>query len=201
MSHSLFERTPALVLVMALAFGHQVSAQKPPALIHPDSVPPGTRYAERNCVAFSPWARAKNAPTFEDFRVSDTSAPARPALVRLNNHIARLYRSVIRAGASNSPDFAGHFTVVMWPNGTFPNLVIVDARNGQVYSDTLLTFSLPFPPMYRRDSRLMIIDATSMGTNDSGRPAYPWVDYLEWTGSRFKSRRLEAPIGCVERAP
>ena len=191
----------AAALLITSLLSTRVRAQDSATVIHPDPVPVGTANADRNCVAFSPWARSRKAPTFDDYRVTDTAAPSPPAPVRLSNRIARLYRTVIREGAKNTPDFAGHFTVVMWPNGTFPNLVIVDARDGQVYYDTLLTFGLPFPPMYRRDSRLMIIDATSLGTDRAGRPLYPWVDYLVWTGSRFRPRRLNAPVSCATNSP
>ncbi len=164
---------------------------------HPDANLPGVAYAENNCVALSPWGRAHHLPRFDDYGVTDTVVPGPPAPVQLTNRIARQYRTVIRNGAKEPPDFAGHFTVVIWPNGTSPQFVIVDARTGQVYYDEQVTFGLPLPPMYRRDSRLFIVDATSMFPYTRDHPAYPWIDYIEWTGVRFRYWRVKVPIGCV----
>jgi hypothetical protein len=195
-----FTRWLSLSSVLTIALAVPGLAQDSTGLTYPDTSLPGVANSENNCVALSPWGRAHHLPEFDAYKVTDTVASGPPAPVRLNNRIARLYRTVIRNGAKNPPDFAGHFTVVIWPNGTFPQFVIVDARTGQVYYDENVTFGLPFAPMYRRDSRLFIIDATSMFPYHRDHPAYPWVEYIEWTGARFKSWRIKVPVGCVPLA-
>ncbi len=186
-----------LAALVAAAQVSPASAQDSARPTHPDTILPGVANAENNCVALSPWARANRLPHFDAYPSTDTVVSGSPVPVLLNNPVARTYRTVIRNGAKGSPDFAGHFKVVLWAEGTFPRFVIVDARTGQVYYDEEITRGLPLAPMYRRDSRLMIVDATSMFPYERDHPAYPWVDYIRWTGERFTMWRVKVPIGCI----
>ena len=164
-------------------------------LVTPDTLLPGVSNAEYNCVAFSDWARAHGAPRFEDFQVQDT-APGPPVPVRLDSRDARMYRTVLRRGAARGPNFAGHFTVVLWNNGTFVNVAVVNARTGHVYP---IQFSeYPVAPMFRKNSALFVVDLAAIG-GDGDHPAYP-ILYLKWDGSRFlKVRKLDASTVRITR--
>jgi len=155
------------------------------AIVHSDSVLPGVANAWQNRVAFSDWARSRHAPTFADFPATDTGR-IKPAPVRLTTHAARTYRTVLREKAREGPNFAGHYTILdLGCPGTCSRLAIINARTGQVYVDTTM---YPFQPMHRRDSRLLVLDYTLVD------PAHPFIEYIEWTGTRLRlHRRLDAP--------
>lgn len=73
------------------------------------------------------------APRFSDFPVHELyrgkPAPAQPA-----SRFARMYGTVIREGSAEGPNFAGHYTVVLWGCGTScVQFAIVDAATGAVY--------------------------------------------------------------------
>ena len=72
-------------------------------------------------------------PRFSDFPVHEAyrekPAPAQPA-----SAFDHRFRTVIRKGAEHGPNFAGHYTVVIWGCGTScAQFVIVDALSGRVY--------------------------------------------------------------------
>jgi len=97
-----------------------------------------------------------------------------------------MYHTVLREKALEGPNFAGHYTILdLGCPGTCSRLAIINARTGQVYVDTTM---YPFPPMHRRDSRLLILDYTL------ANPEHPFIEYLEWTGTQLRfHRRLDAP--------
>ena len=78
--------------------------------------------------------READAPVFGHFKVESLPG-ARPAPVDLKSHpLARRYRTVLRAGAPEGPNFAGHYTVVGWGCGSScVQFAVVDARNGAVF--------------------------------------------------------------------
>ncbi len=98
-----------------------------------------------------------------------------PARVNLkSNPIARTFRTVLRQGASEGPNFAGHYTVVGWGCGSSCcAIAVVDAKTGNVITPD--SFSITsgveldaddFEPnagagywglRYRLDSRLLIV--------------------------------------------
>jgi hypothetical protein len=149
-----------------------------------DTALAGVANAWANSVAVTPWAQAHGAPTFTQFAVSDTFT-ARPAAVDFSSlPTARRYRTVLLQGAKAGPNFAGHFTVIYWGCGSpCVQFAIVDARNGNVaWYEPDSTYV--GPPMYRRDSRLLIEDPTGFETDSLGHPYYSaLVAYYEWTGT------------------
>ena len=118
----------------------------------------------------------EHAPKSEDFAVTKFFT-GKPAPVVLETKKARLYRTVIREGASEGPNFAGHYTVVAWGCGMDSfELAVVDAVSGKIFFPpfecvTLAGgFGLPLPegrglrnPAYRIDSRLLVV----VGVEDS----------------------------------
>jgi hypothetical protein len=149
----------------------------------------------------------KNAlPAFEQFSVAEsfTGKPAPPQITASH----RLFRTMIRRGASKGPNFAGHYTIATWGCGTgCMSLAIIDAKDGRVldgpFSD--LGWGIPFkyegkysplsdnfePLSYRIDSRLLIVRGCP---EDENCASY----FYEWADSRFK---LIRKIPAVEVKP
>jgi hypothetical protein len=72
-------------------------------------------------------------PRFSDFPVQSTYR-GRPAPAQLTSRFDHRFQTVIRKGADEGPNFAGHYTVVIWGCGTScAQFVIVDASSGTVY--------------------------------------------------------------------
>lgn len=113
---------------------------------------------------------AKPVPRFEDYP-EKTRYTGHPAAPRLDSPLARKFRTVLRDGAAQGPNFAGHFTVVEWGCGSgCRQLAIVDARSGKVIAMPFTTLALPLtadsdpdgareapPEEYRPDSRLLAL--------------------------------------------
>lgn len=150
-------------------------------------------FAQWNDVTITPQdLQDPTAPRFEDYAVPPRFK-GRPANVNLRSHReARQWRTRLREGAKEGPNFADHFTVVTWGCGTdCVAIAVVDARNGNVYMpEALHTLStvnihdavldddvLPF----RMDSRLLV--AVGMPNEDTKQRG---VSYYEWTGTDLR---------------
>jgi hypothetical protein len=74
-----------------------------------------------------------DAPHFDQFQ-SKVEQIKKPAHVNLKSHPeASTYRTVLRRGAANGPNFAGHYSVVAWGCGSScVTFAIVNLRNGNV---------------------------------------------------------------------
>jgi len=130
------------------------------------------------------------APHFEDFKVSAELKRA-PAPVILSSSEDREFRTQLRKGAAHGPNFAGHYTVVVWGCGSScTDWAIVDATSGRVTfladlraisgthvisekSDTAEYWGLRF----RADSRLIIV--VGAPNEDQGREG---IAYYSWNG-------------------
>ena len=173
-----------------------VAAQQPTpgaqdSVIVPDSSLDSVVNCRANRVGLSEWARSRGAPTFASLAVplSDTLV-GRPALPLLTTRSLRRFRTLIREGAHRHPNFAGHFSAFLIGCGLgCYTLYIVDARSGRVYESPYLG-----PPMFRRDSRLLIYDGSMSWRTDSLDRVddYP-VTYYEWNGAQLV---LETPSRC-----
>jgi len=88
----------------------------------------------KNCypIVESDLTRA-DPPRFKMY-AAKTQAGIRPAPVALNsNPKARTYRTVLKEGAAKGPNFAGHYTVVVWGCGSScVTFAIVDSLTGRV---------------------------------------------------------------------
>jgi len=142
--------------------------------------------AEPAAAAQTPAPAPRTVPKlrFEDYRVADTSlGHRRAAAVDLASAgYGRMYRTRLREGAAEGPNFAGRYTVVYWGCGTGCQVVaVVDARTGRLSRQTLLTSN---GVQYRRDSRLLFADPPTPeqppNCASCGTPAY-----YEWRGNRF----------------
>jgi hypothetical protein len=138
-------------------------------------------------VVSSSGAVAADVPTFEAFPAKRV-AIAKPAAVRLTAREAKQFQTVLREGAQQGPNFAGHYTIVKWDCGSACNRVaIVDAKNGRVVFPPQLQ-PLSFfmstdqsPPLqYRIDSNLLIATGASMDRDQRG------IFYYRWNGRSLK---------------
>jgi hypothetical protein len=125
------------------------------------------------------------APPFGDYAVADTSLDRpRPATVDISSApYGRMYRTKLNEGAAAGPNFAGHYTVVLWGCGTGCQIVsVVDARSGRLSSQTLLAAA---GVQYRRDSRLLYADPPQpdqpANCASCGTPGF-----YEWRDGRFR---------------
>lgn len=117
----------------------------------------------------------------------------KPARVDLKSHPeARRYRTRLKEGGAEGPNFADHMTIVIWGCGTeCESLAFVDARNGRVYFDEKLRH-IAFTNVhsdamdriisYRRDSTLLIV----AGCPNEECSTRRGVNYFIWTGSGLK---------------
>lgn len=180
--------TTALVLRLAVPVQPLLVAQArdTPPPFAPDTMLPGVMNAAENYIGVSAYATARAMPRFTEYSTTDTLVRA-PARVDLTSHpAARRYQTVLEAGARQGPNFAGHFTVVTWGCGSpCTRLAIIDARTGRVWV-TRRWFGRP--PLFRRDSRLLIHDPSWAQLDANGSPVFGPVEYFVWTGQRLRRR-------------
>lgn len=123
------------------------------------------------------WARAP-APRFEDFPATE-SFSGTPAPVDLRSRPwAREFRTVLRAGAAEGPNFAGAYTLVLWGCGTqCQRWAVVDARTGRVHGHP---FDAELLVEFRRDSRLVVVNPPRL--DETPTPWRPPPAYFAWDG-------------------
>ncbi len=126
--------------------------------------------------------QAHRPPRFEDFPVI-RSYDGEPAPVDLASAPwARRYRTVLRDGAADGPNFAGELTVVEWGCGTScQQVAVLETRTGRIVGPLL---RLTRGADYRLDSRLMVVDPMRPGEGVS-RYEPQYVRYFAWTGRRL----------------
>jgi len=136
------------------------------------------------------------APAFEQYRVIEAAYKGKPAAPVIKTAEDRRFRTMIRTGAADGPNFAGHFTVVEWGCGAgCVSVVVADAASGEIHRAPFK--SLGWQPRkyegkyksnddkfeqlaYRLDSRLLVVRGC---LDESDKCAsYFW----EWNGGQFK---------------
>ena len=128
-------------------------------------------------------------PRFEDFPAR-ASFQGRPAPVSLSSRQARQFRTVLREGAKQGPNFSGHYTIVEWGCGAnCLAFAVVNARTGYVYFPSFKLYDglmeMPEklktaqPDHYRLDSRLVV-------GYGSAKYSGKGMHYYRWDGRRFR---------------
>jgi hypothetical protein len=146
--------------------------------------------------ARNPLAKQPAAPRFESYPVREVYK-GRPAPVRLDSRKARMFRSRLREDSRTGPNFAGHYTVVIWGCGTgCAQMGVVDAKTGRVYFPPLEYHDIPDVENvdtrgFRLDSRLLVLTQNHY----DGRGGYTAFYYL-FDNGRFRLLRK-----AEERAP
>lgn len=146
---------------------------------------------------------ADGLPRFADFRVP-VPIPERkePAVVGNQDAVTEepaAFDRRVAAEARKGPNFAGHYTVVIWSCGSpCLNMVIVDIETGKVYETPFVgvtgwgrcdgSVDAPGPLAYRIDSALLVVTGSleiadpKTGTFDEG-PCKRF--YYRWDGRRL----------------
>jgi hypothetical protein len=139
-------------------------------------------------VAVAPAGAQGGAPRFEDYAVRGTYAgPSHAPVIATRDE--REFRTRLREGAEEKPNFAGHYVVALWGCGSGCVMGgVIDAKTGKV---TMIPFTLccwdveqpdDFEPVvFRVDSSLIVFDgARDENEADKGK------HYYAFEGGRFK---------------
>jgi hypothetical protein len=128
-------------------------------------------------------------PKFEDYPVNEKFR-GEPASVKLTTPRTRMFRTMIREGAKEGPNFAGHYTLVIWGCGSdCKGFAIVDARTGNAYcfAEVLGVTTMPFQQLpsldYRIDSKLLVVRGWRF--QQRGK-AVGGEYYYKWESNRLK---------------
>ena len=154
-------------------------------------------------------ATREAAPRFSDYPVTKIYR-GKPAPAQSSSSSAHRFRTVIREGEQQGPNFAGHYTVVIWGCGTScAQFAIVDAMTGQTYDPPfrLITWGDEEGLLkqsglhFRLDSSLFVAQGCPEEKNCAAR-YYEWKDnrlILLTTRpvERFSSPRTEPPAITV----
>lgn len=141
-----------------------------------------------------------DAPRFEQYPVKAAfrGVPAKPDV--RSHPRSRLFRTMIRRGAQEGPNFAGHYTLVTWGCGTgCVGVAIVDAVSGKVFHpanlDTAQFMNIDDSLWgsaendgfikYRRNSKLLIVMG---GINEDD--ALRGISYFVWEHGQLKRIRF-----------
>lgn len=162
---------------------------------------PGLAFAVENSEYDQNTIRAadlpKNPPRFEQYPAL-AAFSGKLAVPQVNAHPeARMFRTQIRRGAKEGPNFAGHYTVVFWGCGAgCVALAIVDANTGKVFfpdnlgvvdniniADEELESADGSLVQFKLDSRLIVVIG---GINETSE--LRGVSYFLW--ERNKLRRI-----------
>jgi|SRR5215470_7005670 len=132
-------------------------------------------------------------PPYSKFGV-DPAFSGKPAQVDFRgNAAAYRFRTVIREGAREGPNFADHYTLVTWGCGAgCQSHAIIDARTGAVH---MLPITTSYGVGVRRDSRLLIADPAERCLDPESAGSTNSIWYV-WTGQKLQkvgSRRIVAP--------
>jgi len=130
------------------------------------------------------------APKSEDYPAGKRF-DGTPASVILSSRRARMFRTVLRSGAKDGPNFAGHYTLVAWGCGLGAfSMAVVDAQTGQVFFPPFecvdsSDFGLPIVdkgnnPAFKIESNLFVF----YGSTDEGKST-GWHFYV-FNKGRFK---------------
>ncbi|MEQ9550042.1 MAG: hypothetical protein RIM23_10530 [Coleofasciculus sp. G3-WIS-01] len=120
-------------------------------------------------------------PDFQDYPATD-SFSGTPAPVDLTSHPqARRFRTVLRQGAKQGPNFAGKYTVVTWGCGTSCQVVgIINAETGSVY---ILDRPAEAGVKFQLDSRLLVVNPPENFPDNE--PDWMETRYYVWDGTQL----------------
>jgi hypothetical protein len=113
----------------------------------------------------------------------------KPAPVKLLTPQARKYRTMLKDGAKDGPNFAGRYTVAQWGcGGGCVQFAIIDAKTGDVYFPPFYVSivagpdekmdQIPEPLQFKPDSKLLIVTGAR---NEKGGAVY----YYKWDNNRL----------------
>jgi hypothetical protein len=136
-------------------------------------------------------------PQFSDYSVKEIYK-GRVARVRLDSSKARMFRTRLREDSRSGPNFAGHYTVVIWGCGTgCAQMGIVDAKTGRVYFPPVEWMDIPDMEdeqsrgkFFRLDSKLLVITKSNYDMERSYTAYYYLFDKNRFRLLRKAEERL-----------
>jgi hypothetical protein len=141
----------------------------------------------------------KDAPDFNQYPARPMyNGPIAPPDVKSHPR-SRLFRTMIRDGAKQRPNFAGHYTIVTWGCGAgCVSYAIVDAQTGKVFHpsnfQTTDNVNIDFDALespdgrlvkFRPDSYLLIVIG---GINED--PKRRGISYFTWQKNQLRRIRF-----------
>lgn len=147
-------------------------------------------------ICSAPFADILSDKVFGRFPVNSPSDTSRPIRPDVRSGKAHLYRTVIREGAKQGPNFAGHYTIIRIGCGAATVCVaIADTHSGKVFfpseleNASALQIAIPGPDVdtlnYRRDSQLLIVVGSP---NENSTRA--GVSYYLWRSNKLSVIRF-----------
>jgi len=134
----------------------------------------------------------KKQPEFSEYKVKQADfLKGKPKPVNLSSYKgARTYRTRLREGAKEGPNFAGHYTVVTFGCGTqCQDNWVIDARTGKIID----RFDSVIAPTYRLDSQLLIINPPNEDYKRAYQehPEQPLLGTMETTFRVLKNSKFK----------
>ena len=146
----------------------------------------------------------KAVPQFSDYPVKDIYR-GKPAAVKLASHpLARTFRTVLRDGAEKGPNFAGHFTVVLWGCGAgCQSFAIVETKSGKVMFMTSEKEKIPEAVVgldYKIDSSLLVVNPIAVLEAEDPASGLRSEDcrYYVWRGTKLDLVFVQSPKRPVQ---
>jgi hypothetical protein len=143
--------------------------------------------------------QSEKVPRFSDYPVKDIYR-GKPAAVNLTSHpLARTFRTVLREGAEKGPNFAGHFTVVLWGCGAgCQSFAIVEANSGKVMfmtSEKEKILEAVVGLDYKLDSSLLIVNpiAALEAEDPASNLRSEDCRYYVWRGTKLELVFVQSP--------
>lgn len=148
--------------------------------------------------------KSDSLPDYKDFSAGEVfhGQPAEPILVTAQD---KSYRTALREGARKGPDFAGHYTIVEWGEGSSViTFAVVDAISGKVFHNPFGPIGFPWLGAasgrsynglrYRLDSSLLVIDGCPYRANPDSKAGTGACGtyYYNWEKERFVHLRSVA---------
>lgn len=128
-------------------------------------------------------ARAEAPPTFDNLAVKPDIA-AKSAPVRLEGAESKRYASMLREGARQKVNFAGHYVLTSWGCGASCTMsAAIDAKTGAVawlpFTVCCWDLDITEPLEFKIDSRLLVVHGSR---DEKGGGTY----FYEFDGKQFR---------------
>jgi hypothetical protein len=109
--------------------------------------------------------KVEHVPLMQDYLVSEIY-PGVPADLLLSSYAgAKKYRTSLREGVKNGPNYAGHYTVIQISQGSNCQLIwVIDAITGAIITKP---FSTNWGAKYNLNSKLLILDPVPDDADES----------------------------------
>ncbi|HEY8101754.1 MAG TPA: hypothetical protein VIF82_13465 [Burkholderiaceae bacterium] len=146
-----------------------------------------------------------NAPQFEKYPATEKFRGSVAAPNIRSHPRSRMFQTMIRQGAKDGPNFAGHYTIVFWGCGTScASLAIVDTNTGKVFHpqnlQTIDNINVDFDELEKPDGRLIKFKLDSKllivfgGINEE--PTMRGISYFVWENEKLRRIRfVHKPYG------